>query len=380
MILPRAYLRSPLAAAVVLLAVALLLLWAWHAREPRAATRAGTALPVVAVAPVVRSDLYKELTVPAEFRPYQEVDVHAKVAGYVKEVRVDIGDRVRPGDVLALLEVPELYEELNHARASERRAAADHEDARLAYSRLTAVNREHPNLIAQQELDTALAHASTAAGELAAARADVARYQTLFGYTRILAPFAGVITKRYADPGALIQAGTASSTQSMPLVRISQNDRLRLDFPVSVDYVAGVHVGSPVRVRVDSLDGRAFDSTITRIADKVDDATRTMTCEVEVPNPQLQFVPGMYASVTLKLNERPQALAIPVEAVRPGARDVWLVGKDGRLQLRAIELGIETPGHYEVLRGLAAGDLVMLGNVQQLGAGQRVVPHLTSAQ
>ena len=125
-----------------------------------------------------------------------------------------------------------------------------------------------------------------------AAKSDVEKYQTLVGYTRIVAPFDGVITKRYADPGSLIQAGTASNTQAMPLVRVSNNMLLRLDFPVSVDYVHGIHLDAPVRVRVDSLGGRVLTGKIARFSDRVDDSTRTMVAEMEVPNPALELVPG----------------------------------------------------------------------------------------
>ena len=146
-------------------------------------------------------------------------------------------------------------------------------------------------------------------------------------YTQITAPFDGVITKRYADPGALIQAGTASDTQSMPLVRVSDNYRLRLDFPVSVAYVKDIHVGDPVEVRVESLGGKTFTGIITRTTRKVDEDTRTMITEIEVPNPKLELVPGMYATVVLKVERRPQALAIPTEAVPAGQEDQRVCGQ-----------------------------------------------------
>ena len=163
------------------------------------------------------------------------------------------------------------------------------------------------------------------AAAVEAAKSDVEKYQTLVGYTRIVAPFDGVITKRYADPGSLIQAGTASNTQAMPLVRVSDNMLLRLDFPVSVDYVHGIRLDAPVRVRVDSLGGRVLTGKIARFSDKVDDSTRTMVAEMEVPNASLELVPGMYASVVLKVDERPQALAIPIEALPAGGKSVLVV-------------------------------------------------------
>ena len=349
---------------------------AWRGHSAHAAVDAS--LPVVAVSRVDREDLFREITIPAEFRPYAEVELHAKVSGYVKEMKVDIGDRVQAGQLLALLEVPELTDELNHAIAARARAEADYRDAHLAYTRLLAVNKEHPNLIALQDLDTAEAHDATAQGGLAAARSDVNKYETLVGYTRITAPFGGVVTKRYADPGALIQAGTASNTQAMPLVRVSDNALLRLDFPVSVDYVRGIRLDAPVSVSVGSLGGRVFKGRIKRFSDKIDDATRTMVVEMEVPNPSLELVPGMYASVTLRTEERAHALAIPVEALPAGGKQVLVIDGAQRVAERAVTVGLETPARYEVLSGLKEGDLVMLGNPASIPVGEKVQPRLTA--
>ena len=364
---------SLLAATIV---VGLIVARTWH-RTANATMGTAQAIPAVAVVKVDREDLYKEITIPAEFRPYNEVDVHAKVSGYVKRINVDIGDKVRPGELLALLEIPELGDELDHAIAAHQRAAADYKDAHLAYTRLVEVNKQHPNLIAQQDLDTAEAKDATAQGALAGAKSDVQKYQTLVSYTRITAPFGGVITKRYADPGTLIQAGT-SSTQALPLVRVSDNNLLRLDFPVSVDYVRGIRLDAPVSVRVDSLGNRAFKGKIARFSNNIDDSTRTMIVEMEVPNPTLELVPGMYANVTLKVDERPHALAISIEAVPPGGKTVWLVNRSHQVEERPVTLGLETPAKYEVLSGLNEGDLVMLGNPAQVVTGQKVEPRITA--
>jgi RND family efflux transporter MFP subunit len=350
----------------------------WH--HPANAHGAdAAALPTVAVVKVSRQDLFKEISVPAEFRPYTDVEVHAKVSGFVKQISVDIGDRVKAGQLLATLEVPELTDELDSVRAALRRAEAGYRDAHLAYTRLLAVNKEHPNLIAQQDLDTAEAKDATADGALAAAKADVGKYETLVSYTRITAPFNGVVTKRFADPGALIQAGTASQTQAMPLVRVSDNTLLRLDFPISVDYVGDIKSGQPVTVRVESLRGRELTGKIARFTDKVDDSTRTMIVEAEVPNPSLELLPGMYATVTLKTIEHPHALAIPIEAAAPGAKSVFVVDPADEVQQRPVSLGMETASAREVLAGLNEGDRVMLGNPEQLRVGQKVDPQLTES-
>ena len=214
----------------------------------QAATPSKPERPAVAVARAERADLAETLTLAAEFRPFEEIDVHAKVAGYLKTIYVDVGDRVKAGQLLALLEVPELQdearqdeatvqrsaEEVNRAAADLARAQSAHELAHLASGRLAGVLKTRPNLIAQQDVDeaaakdrmaeaqdgTAKAALAAAEQQLAVSKAMANKTKTLLEYTRIVAPFAGVITHRYADTGAMIQAGTSSQTQSMPVVKL----------------------------------------------------------------------------------------------------------------------------------------------------------------
>jgi RND family efflux transporter MFP subunit len=331
--------------------------------------------PTVAVEPVDREDIWIEDTIPAEFRAYVEVELNAKVSGFLQKINVDFGDKVKAGQLLAVLEVPELKDELDAAFAAEQRAEADYTNAHLVYTRLVGVNNEHPNLVAQQDIDTAQAKDSVAAAAVAAAKADVGKYQTLFDYTQITAPFDGVVTGRYADPGALIQAGTASDTQARPLVRISDNYRLRLDFPVSVKYVQYIKVGDAVEVQVDSLGGKTFTGVITRFTGKVSAATRTMVTEIEVANPDLEIKPGMYATVVLKLARRPKVLTVPTEAVSTGKKDtVLVVDQDNKIQERVVTVGLETPTRWEVTSGLKEGERVMIGSRSRVSVGQKVEP------
>jgi RND family efflux transporter MFP subunit len=355
-----------------------ILLFAFRPSPSRAKTESeDTSAIAVPVARVQREDLCKTLTVQAEFRPYTEVQLHAKVSGFLQNINVDLGDRVKAGQLLATLEVPELQDELKNAIAAEQKAQADYKNAHLTYRRLVTVNEAHPNLVAQQDLDTAEAKDNTAAAALAAAKAEREKYQTLSAYTKITAPFDGVITHRYADPGSLIQSGTASATQTMPLVRLSDNYRLRLDFPVSVDYVKDIQVGDPVDVRIDSL-GRTLTGKISRFTDDVDETTRTMITEMEVENPKLEVIPGMYATVVLKLEQRPQALALPTEAIAAGKTNVYVVNANHIIEERAVTLGLETPTRYEVLAGLNEGDLVVIGNAAQVKPGQKAEPKVIS--
>jgi RND family efflux transporter MFP subunit len=365
--------------AVLLLAASSLPVWRAVNSHAKPLAAPSQVLPV-AVARITRQDLYNEVTIPAEFRPYLKVELHAKVSGYVDQISVDIGDEVKAGQLLARLEVPELRDELGRAQAAQKRAEADYKDAHLVYTRLLAVDKTHPNLVAQQELDAAEARDSTAGAAVAAAKAEAGKYQTMLAYTRITAPFDGVVTHRYADPGSLIQAGTTSDTQSMPLVCLSDNYRLRLDFPVSVAYVKDIQVGDQVEVRVESLKGKTFTGTISRFTHKVDEETRTMITEIEVPNPKLELIPGMYATVVLKAERRPQVLTVPTEAISTDKKaSVYVVNSDQEIEERPVTLGLETPSQYEVVAGLKEGELVMIGNRSQVKPGQKVETKLISS-
>ncbi len=359
----------------------------------------------VAVTRVVRTDLSQSLRIAAEFRPFQEIDVHAKVAGYVKHIYVDMGDRVKQGQVLAILEIPELEDELSQADAQVRqseqeilraqnelkRAQADYGVAHLEYTRLKGVIQTRPDLVAQQEVDDAQGRDNAAEAQVAASKAALAaaqehlreakanreRVQALFDYSRIVAPFDGVVTWRYADTGAMLAAGTSSEKQALPLVKLSQNGLLRLDIPIPEAEVPAVRLGKQVDVEVEALK-RTFQGRVARFADKVDPNTRTMMTEIEVPNPKLEIVPGMYAYVSFPTVERKQTLAVPVQAVsRDGNRaTAYCVTPDNRIEVRPVTVGIETPSQIEILSGLAEGDRVVVGNKSRLRQGQVVAPQL----
>ncbi len=363
----------------VLLVLVVVMLVGWwfvrHRPAPAGTTDNAGQVPSAAVNRVTRDNLYRTVTIPAEFRPYVEANLNAKVSGYVSKMNVDFGDRVKGGELLATIEVPELQDQLANAAATQAKAEADHTNADLIYTRLVAVNQQHPDLVAQQELDTANANDLATAAAIAAAQAEVEKYQTLAAYTNIVAPFDGVVTWRYADPGALIQAGTSSDSQSLPLVRVSDNYLLRLDFPVSVEYVKDIRVGDQIMVQVDSLGKKMFAGTITRFTDKVDEDTRTMMVEIEVPNPDLTLVPGMYATVMIKVQKREDALAVPIQAVSGGKEPrVLVVNQSNQIEERPVQLGLETADKYEIVSGLAEGDLVVVGDHSTFSVGERVDP------
>jgi RND family efflux transporter MFP subunit len=340
--------------------------------------------PTVAVTHPTRADFSRSVSLTAEFRPYQDVDIHAKVSGYVRDIYVDVGDHVKEGQVLAVLEVPELEENQKKAEAAVLTAQQEVQGAQAAFEeqdqishRLLAASKTAPGLIAQQDIDTAADKARGAAANLEAAKQKVAeaeaekdREQTLAEYANIVAPFDGVVTKRYADTGSLIQAGTTSNTQSMPLVRLAEMKRLRLDFPVPESSVSDVHVGDPVEINVVSL-GETFTAKVTRFADSVDDATRTMLTEIEVSNPDFHYTPGMYATARLTLADNKNALAVPIQCVSTGANPTVLV-VDGqhKVEERPVSIGLESPSMAQIVSGLNEHDLVVLGSRNSVPVGE----------
>jgi RND family efflux transporter MFP subunit len=341
----------------------------------------------VEVTRVTRQDLSRGVTLTAEFKPYQEVEIHAKVAGYVKQINVDVGDHVKAGDVLATLEIPELQDDLKKAEAAVltadqevKSSEASFEETDQINTRLEAAGKEAPGLIAQQELDTAAAKNRAGAADLQAAKqrvieaqANADQVRSMFAYSTITAPFNGVVTKRYADTGALIQAGTASDTQALPLVSFAELDRLRLEFPVPESAVAYVHVGNPVEVTVVSS-GKTFPGTVSRFAQKVDTDTRTMLTEVDVDNPDYLYTPGMYATVRLILSEKKDAPAVPIQCVSTGDKSTVLVlDKNRKIREQEVTLGLETPTMAEILSGLDEGDLVVVGSRSSVQIGQVAV-------
>jgi RND family efflux transporter MFP subunit len=328
----------------------------------------------VAVTKAARTRLSNTMTLQAEFQPYQDVLIHAKVSGYVNPIYVDIGDRVKADQLLATLEVPELRSQLEGARASERRASAEYEIAHINYVRLDRVNRSQPNLVAQQDLDDSQAKESAAAAALATAKAEAERISSLEDYTRVTAPFPGVITKRFVDNGALVEAGTSSGAGAV--VELAENDLLRLRFPVPEAETPLIRNGSPVQVYVGALD-RAFTGKIVRDSWDIDRSTRTMVVEVDVPNADDSLKAGMYASVTLHLQEADNAVAVPLQALSSGDHPtVLVVDADGKIGQRGVVTGIRTASMAEIRSGVREGDLVVVGDRAGLDVGRQVTPRI----
>ena len=364
------------------------------AEQPRAA----------AVVAVVCGNLASSLTVAGQFQPYQQVDLHAKVSGYIRWIKVDIGDRVRQGEVLALLEVPELQNQVEGAQAEVRHSQSDITRAQsevvsaestysalhAEYTRLEEASKERPGLIAEQELDDARAKDQQAAAQVGVAKASLdamrqqlgvsratrSRLETMSGYEQIVAPFAGVVTKRYADTGSLIQAGQNNNTQTLPVVQVAESDLLRLRMPVPEGDVPYIQVGGDVRVTV-SATGHTFTGKIIRFSRALDTNTRTMLTEVDVPNLDLSLDPGMYAETTIQLQQKNDALILPAQAVVQNGDQsyVLVVDATNHVEKRGVTLGIQTSNRVEITSGLQAGDNVIAAGQTGYQPGEVVSPH-----
>jgi RND family efflux transporter MFP subunit len=356
---------------------------------------------IVPVVKAGRTGLTGDITLTAEFEPFQEVDVMSKVAGYLKEIKVDIGDRVQEGQLLATLEIPEMADDLTKAAATIDQAEADavtardelqraesaHNIAQLYAGRIENVAKSEPGLVPQQELDEVHSRDLQSEAQVAAAksaihsneerarvaRAEEAHVKTLLKYTQITAPFTGVVTKRYANTGSMIQAGTASQSQAMPIVRLSQNNLLRLVLPVPESAAPRIRVGETVDVRVPSMN-RTFPGRVARSTGKVQESTRTMDTEVDVPNPSLTLLPGLYAEVDLRLDQHDNVLAVPLDAVeRTGdTARVYTVQEPGVIHIVPVTLGLESSQRVEIRSGLQEGEQVVVGRLAGLKEGQRV--------
>ncbi|MGA8230644.1 MAG: efflux RND transporter periplasmic adaptor subunit [Candidatus Acidiferrales bacterium] len=376
------------------------------------------AAPSAGVVKVTRENLASTLEIASEFQPFQEIEVFAKVSGYIRKLEVDWGSHVKQGQVLAVLEVPELGQQIQQDEAAVRvsehdlerakeerdRAQSTYNVAHISYTRLADVQKSRPELVAQEEIDeaqgkdleanagvSAAKDAESAAQEsILSAKANLEKDKALFDYTRITAPFEGVVTSIDAYTGALLPAGTSSNKGDQALCHLSQNDLLRLVIPLPERAVPDVRMNQTVSVKVSALN-QTFSGKIVRLSDLIDTQTRTMHVEVHVPNPKGELVPGMYASVELPLVHAQNVLTLPVQAVHingdaPGTASggpvrgtVMVLGADNVVQPREVVLGQQTATKVEIVSGVNEGDRVIFGEQGEYKAGQQVTPRLIPA-
>ena len=382
-------------------------LTACHSRGGTSVANAAV-IPSARVVAAQRGNISLMLTLAGQFQPYQAVDVHPKVSGYMRHIYVDIGDVVHQGQTLATLEVPELKaqlqqtvfqvdqarDEMRRAQHEINRAEAQHAAVHEQYVRLMEAAKGHPGLIAQQELDNAQAAdlaseaqvdeaksaMSAAHQHMGSAQSDNLRVKALHDHTNVVAPISGVVVWRYADTGALIQGGTNSNSQDLPIVRLSQSSLLRLRVPVPEQDVRFVHEGDQLQVRVDAI-GRSFTGKIVRFTRDVNSETRTMQTEVDVNNRDLTISPGMYANSALRLALAEDVVTVPLEAIvlKNGQQFVYAIDSSNRVRIQPVVAGLEGSKLTEIKSGLAAGDRVIVGGQDKYHEGDTIAPVVATA-
>jgi membrane fusion protein (multidrug efflux system) len=307
-----------------------------------------------------RGPIIRYVTLPGEIKAYQQATLYAKVAGYLKTISVDKGDVAKEGELLAEIEVPELL-------AERARWNAEVEVAAIDYKRLSESQKKAPDLVVPQTVDDA--H-----GKLEIARANLERIETLLKYARIVAPFSGVITRRMVDPGAFIPAATSGSTaQNAAIVTLTDFNRVRLQVAVPEMEASLIAVEQPVKLSVEGLPGRIFEGKVTRFSYALDELSKTMLTEIELPNPKLELRPGMYAMVKIGIERKADALLVPVDALvmeKSGA-SVFLVAENKAKKTR-VQTGFNDGTQVEIVSGLPPSQPVILVGKRALSDGQPV--------
>ena len=318
----------------------------------------------VLVAPVGRAERSHSLQLPATVHGYVETPVYAKISGYLKKINVDKGDRVHKNQVIAELESPELDHQVASARAT-------YQLARVTDQRNQALLRE--DVIATQTADEARA-------QMVEDQANLNQMVSMQQYEKIRAPFDGVITARYVDPGHLIPEGTSPSSANTPVVAMATLSPLRIYAEIPQSIAPFVRDGEPAIVTVTEYPGRKFEGSVTRHPQALTSATRTMLVEVDLPNDDAALLPGMYASLQLNVAMPAGAPTVPDDALifRDGKPFVPVV-RNGRLKLASVTLGYDDGIEIQITDGVSPDDMVALNVGQSARDGDRVRA-ITAAQ
>lgn len=306
-----------------------------------------------------RRDLAKSLALPANVSPQSQATIYAKVPGYLKSMAADKGDSVREGQLLAVIDAPEIAQQYQQAEA-------DYHIKHVTYERLHTAWKNNPDVVAKQDVD------------VAEAAADAARYlrdskKTLLNYTKVIAPFSGTITARFADPGALIQGTTGSSTQAVPLFTLMDLNRVRVYVSVPQEVALLVQSGTKAIVTARELPEQELHTTVTRTTQALDPATRTLLVELSLPNDRRTLRPGMFVTATLILEEHAQVLAVPPAAlVSSGPVQSVFIVQDGRAKEIPVKAGLDDGLWVEITQGLEEDMEVVVVGKTGLKDGQPV--------
>ncbi len=329
-------------------------------RPTGADTAAGAGAAVQVMKPA-RREMAQSLSVPGNISPLYQATLYGKVSGYLKWIGFDKGDKVKKGQLLAVIDAPEVEDRY-------RQAEADYAMKKITAERLLNVWKENKDVIAKQDVDLA---------EAAALGAKHLRdsHKTLLEYTKVQAPFDGTITARFADPGALIQSATGSATQAVPLFTIMDMETVRVYVSVPQEMAHLAKPGVPAVLTIGEVPDREFKGSITRTTEALDPATRTLLVEIDLPNENHDLQPGTFVQVTLYLQRHENALAVPPAAiVSSGDRQSTFVfvARDGIAHRTAIKTGIDDGLWIEVIDGLTGNEDIVVVGKAGLNDGQAV--------
>ncbi len=340
----------------------IVLVFALMAGCKRAATESANSTPPLTVHIVHphKGEITRSISLPGNVLAYQTAMLYAKIPGYLKAIAVDKGDSVKEGDVIAEIEDPELLAELPKYQAEVEVAEANQR-------RISDAQKKAPDLVVPLAVDEAK-------GKLDVAQANLKRINDLLAYSKIVAPFSGVVTRRWVDPGAFIPAATSgSAANTAAVVTLMDFSRVRVDVAVPEPEVPFVANGLPVTLTVEEMPGHTFTGTVTRFEYALDQATKTMITEIEIPNPDRALRPGMYAAVRLVVERKPDALLLPTQALvveRAGTSVFTVIDK--KAKKIAVTVGFNDGANAEILNGIAPNAAIVMIGKQTLADGQPV--------
>jgi membrane fusion protein (multidrug efflux system) len=326
---------------------------------PRAADRSAGSVPEVQVMKPIRRDVVQTLRLSATVSPYYQTTLYSKVSGYLKRIAVDKGDIVKAGQILAVIDDPELLERYHQAQS-------EFQIKKVTYERLANVRKENADVIAKQDVDVAEANYQ-------GAKHALDQLASMLDYTKVRAPYSGTVTARFVDPGALIQAATSSATQAVPLFTIMDISKLRFYINVPQEDAPFVKKGTPVTIAVSDVPGKILKATVTRSTVALDPGTRSLLAEVEVPNPGQSLAPGMFAEVVVELRRHPEALVVPPAAlVSEGASKAVFSVDQGTARKIPVQTGIDDGLWVEIISGLTGTEDIVVTGKARVSDGARV--------
>lgn len=307
-----------------------------------------------------RGPIVRYVTLPGSLKANQQATLYAKVPGYLKAITADTGDRVEAGQPLGEIEVPEL-------QADRTRFRAEVKVARTEASRMNAAREKAPDLVTPQAVDEAT-------GRLEVAQANLERTESLLEFSQLKAPFSGVVTARFVDPGAFIPAATSANTAGgAAVITLMDFSTIRAQVRVPESEASLIKSGQPVRIAVEGLPGRSFETKVSRMSYALDEATRTMLVEADLPNSNLELRPGMYAQIRLGVEEHADAMRIPVGALVMEKANAFAFAVEGGLvRKKALKIGFNDGSLVEVLSGLSGTEILAIPGKRVLADGQSV--------